>query len=91
MDGIIDVKKRVLRFFIIFYKKRVFNAFLFFECFLFSSGEMFYPTKSVKNPTKPAKLLHKRLLSDGFNMSAARLIGHISKYIYICHGLCLHA
>ena len=42
--------KRFLRFFIIFIENRVFNVFL--ELFLFSIGEIFYPTK-------PVKLLHK--------------------------------
>ena len=52
-------KKTFFTFFIIFYKKRIFNVFYFWERFLFSSGEFFYRTKPAKNPTKPAKFLHK--------------------------------
>ena len=63
-------KKRFLLFFI---KNAFFNAFYFLERFLFSSGEMFYPTK-------PAQILLnllnscilKRLLNDGFNMAAIK-------------------
>jgi len=56
----IDVKKkRFLRFFIIFIKNAFFNVFIFRNDFLYSSGEYFYHTRPSKNPTKPAKLLHK--------------------------------
>ena len=56
-------KKNV--FYIIYYtyKKRVFNVFYFLNAFHFLMATLF-------NPTKHAKLLHKRLLSDGFIMGA---------------------
>ena len=54
----IDVKNAFYVFYY-FYKKRVFNDFLFLERFLFSSLEIFYPTKPAKNPTKPVKFFHK--------------------------------
>src|SRR6218665_3994874 len=72
-------KKLFLRFFIIFIKKRVFNVFLFLECFLFSSGQN-------SNSTKPAKFLYKTIfLSDEFNMADIRnspIKSHISQ---LCH------
>src|SRR6218665_4215995 len=45
---IIDAKN-VFYVFYYFYKNAFFNVFLFFERFLFSSGEIFYPTKPLKS------------------------------------------
>ena len=42
------------------------------ERFLFSSGEFFYPTKSVKILRNLLNSSKKRLLSDGFNMAAIK-------------------
>jgi len=47
-------------FFIIFIKNAFFNVFYFLERFLiFYWRNYFYPTKPARNPTEPAKLLHK--------------------------------
>ena len=42
----------------------------FFNPFYFLVANYFYPSKPAKILLKPHKLLHKRLLSDGFNMAA---------------------
>src|SRR6218665_2064607 len=62
-------KKRFLRFYY-FYKKRDFNGFYFLEGFLFSSGEILYPTKSAKILLNLLNSSIKQLLSDVFNMAA---------------------
>src|SRR6218665_3464068 len=53
-----------------FYKKRVFKVFYFLEGFLFSSGEIFYPTKFAKILLNLLNFCIKRLLSDGINIAA---------------------
>src|SRR6218665_1498211 len=65
-------EKTFYTFFYYFYKKRVFKRFLFLERFLFSSGEIFYPTKPAKIPLNLLNFSIKRLLSDGFNMAAIK-------------------
>ena len=70
----IDVKN-VFYGFYYFYKKRVFKVFfLFFERYLFSSGEIFYPTKPAKILLNLLNFSIKRLLSDGFNMAVIKII-----------------
>ena len=62
-----------ITFKIIFIKKRVFNVFFyFFKCFLFSSGNFFYPTKLAKILINLQNSCIKRLLSYGFNMAAIK-------------------
>ena len=56
--------KKLFYVFYYFYKKAFFNV-------LYSSNVFYFLVTKFLNPTKPAKLLHKRLLSDGFNMGAA--------------------
>ena len=53
-------------------KKRVFNVFYFWNVFLFSSGEIFYYTKSAKILLNLLNFCIKQLLSDGFNMAAIK-------------------
>ena len=48
--------------------------FLFLERFLFSSAEIFYPTKPNKLLLNLLNFSIKRLLSDGFNMAAIKII-----------------
>src|SRR6218665_644260 len=67
-------KKRFYVFFIISYKKRVLNFFLFLERFLFSSGEFFYPTKPAKILLNLLNFSVKRLLSDGFNIAVIKIL-----------------
>src|SRR6218665_150362 len=69
----IDVKK-VFYDFIIFIKNAFFKVFLFLERFLFSSGEIFYPTKPAKILLNLLKFSIKRLLSDGFNMAVLKIL-----------------
>ena len=66
-------KKRLLRFYY-FYKKPVFQRFLFFERFLFSSGKILYPTKPAKIRLNLLNSSIKRLLSDGFNMAIIKIL-----------------
>jgi len=49
-------------------------GFLFLERFLFSIGEFFYPTKPAKNLLNLLNFSIKRLLSDGFNMAAIKIL-----------------
>jgi len=65
----IDVKKRFFQFFLLF-KKPVFYVFYFLERFLFSNGEILYPTKLAKIRLNLLNSCVKGLLSDGFNMPA---------------------
>ena len=59
-------------FFIIFIKNAFFNDFYFLERFLFSSGEILYPSKPAKILLNLLNSCIKRLLSDGFNMEAIK-------------------
>ena len=72
----IDVKKRFLRFFIIFIKNAFFYIFYFWNVFLYSSGEIFYPTKLTKILLNLLNSCIKRLLIDGFNMAAIKDFSH---------------
>ena len=69
----IDVRN-FFTFFIIFIKNAFFNVVLFFERFLFSSGENFYPTKPAKILLNLLNFSIKRLLSDGFNMAVIKIL-----------------
>src|SRR6218665_4171730 len=60
--------------FIIFIKNGFLMFFLFLEGFLFSSGEICYPTKPAKILLNLLKFSIKRLLNDGFNMAAIKII-----------------
>ena len=55
-------------------KNAFFKFFLFLERFLFSSGEIFYPTKPAKILLNLLNSSIKRLLSDGFNMAAIKIL-----------------
>ena len=66
-------KRTFFTFFIIFKKIRVFKFFLFLEHFLFSNGDIFYPTKPAKILLNLLNSCIKRLLSDGFTMAAIKI------------------
>ena len=66
--------KKLFYVFYYFYKKRVFHVFYFCERFLFFSGEIFYPTKPAKILLNLLNSCIKRLLSDGFNMAAIKIL-----------------
>src|SRR6218665_1528892 len=70
VGDIIDVKN-VFYVFYYFYKKRV---FYFLERFLFSSGEIFYPSKPAKILLSVLNICIKPLLSDGFNKAAMKIL-----------------
>src|SRR6218665_3524456 len=55
--------------FIIFIKNAFFNVLYFLELFLFSCGDLFYPTKPAQILLSLLNSCIKRLLSDGFNMA----------------------
>jgi len=64
----INVKERFLRFLSFFFIKiRFLTFFYFLEGFLFSSGEVVYPTKPAKHLQNLLNSCIKQLLSDGFN------------------------
>ena len=66
--NIIDAKNAVTLLLFFSDKKRVFNSFLFFERFLFSSDHISFILLNVLNSCI------KRLLSDGFNMAAVKIL-----------------
>ena len=70
----IGVKHVFYVFFIICIKNAFFNVFLFLERFLFSSGEMFYPTKPAKILLNLLNFSIKRLSSDRFNMAVIKIL-----------------
>ena len=49
-------------------------VFYFWNVFLFSSGEIFYPTKPAKILLNLLNFSIKRLLSDGFNMAVIKIL-----------------
>ena len=68
--------KKVFYVFIIFIKNAFFNVFLFLGTFLFSSGEICYPTKPAKILLNLQNSWIKRRLNDGFNMAAVTKFSH---------------
>ena len=64
--------KTFFTFFIIFIKTRLLTLFIFLECYLFFSGKTLYPTKPAKILLNLLNSCIKRLLSDGFNMTAIK-------------------
>ena len=69
----IDVKK-FFTFFIIFIKYSFFNVFYFWNVFYFLVEKFFYPTKPAKILLNLLNFFIKRLLSDGFNMAAIKIL-----------------
>src|SRR6218665_1424690 len=69
----IDVKK-FFTFFIIFIKNSFFNVFYFWNVFYFLVEKFFYPTKPAKILLNLLNFFIKRLLSDGFNMAAIKIL-----------------
>ena len=61
-------------FFNIFIKNAFLTVFYFLERFLFSSGEILYPTKPAKILLHLPNSCIKQLLSDEFNMAAIKIL-----------------
>jgi len=55
------------------------------ERFLFSSGEIFYATKPAKTLLNLLNFSIKRLLSDGFNMAAIKILSRRAVAIKLYH------
>src|SRR6218665_211775 len=66
----IDVKKTFLRFLLFFIKDAFFNGLIFLQHFLFSSGTFLSPTKPAKILLNLLNSCTKRLLNDGFKITA---------------------
>ena len=66
-------KKRFLRFYY-FFKKRVFNVFYFWNVFYFLLEKFFILLNLLKSILNLLNFSIKRLLSDGFNTAAIKIV-----------------
>src|SRR6218665_603012 len=64
---------------IVFIKNAFFKVFYFWERFLFSRGEIFYPTKAAKILLNLPNSCIKRLFSDGFIMATRPIKNYLMK------------
>jgi len=71
--------------FIISMKNSFLNGFKFLERFLFSSGDILYPTKPAKILLDMPNSCIKQLLSDGFTMVAIKFLSGRVVALKRCH------